>query len=115
MTDINTVTLTGTLAKDPATKTVGDTELTTANLSFAVKRKDGTKEAWIDVDAWGESPLKAMHEGEHVLVEGSLDRQSWKSKKSGEWQSKHSIRIRSVQALGPAAGPEEAAQDPVPF
>ena len=110
--DINQVTLGGTVS-GVYEKEIGDTALTTVNLTFMGPGKDGPKEHFIDLDFWGDGAAEAANlvEGVEIIVAGTLVRQAWK--KDDEWQSKHSIRATQILTNGDFS--EGTADDPPPF
>lgn len=116
---INTVAISGTINGDTREAQVGDTHVVETELAFMVPGKDGPKEQWVQLQGWGNigDALALIPEGSEVIVNGSLNRRSWKDKEDN-WQSRYSIRVLQIQELGgPHPGPEkaEAADDELPF
>ena len=76
MSDINRITLTGRVGKDPEFKTPGSSTL--ATFSLAVNQwmgKDRGEEAmWLQINIWGERSKVAeyIHKGMKLTIEGKL-------------------------------------------
>lgn len=120
MADINSIVITGTINDTMREQDVGDAHVVETELAFQVPGKDGPKEQWVQLQGWNDAgdELAKLHQGEHVIVQGSLNRRSWKDK-DDEWQSRYSIRVSKVQAMGPSIpteAPEPAGEEePLPF
>lgn len=100
--DINSITISGTISGDVREADVGDGHVVERELSFFTPGKDGPKEQWIQLQAWGKAvgdALAQAAEGEGVIVQGSLNRRAWKDKEDN-WQSRYSIRVVQIQELG---------------
>jgi len=100
--------LVGNLARDPETRTAGDSKVT--RLVVAVNDpylKD--KVSFIDAEAWGklgEICEKYLEKGRKVLVDGRLVQDIWE--KDGKSQSKIYVKADNVQFIG---GRNENPQD----
>ena len=101
MADLNTVTITGRLTKDPEMKT---TQSGKNVVSFSVA-VNGYKEgdvSYIDVTAWektAELISKYFNKGSRILISGQLQQRSWE--KDGKRQSKIEINVRDVVFIDP--------------
>jgi len=82
--NINVVTLTGNLTKDPELKTVGDQSL--AKLRLATNKSSKQDGQWVDspmyfdVDVWGRTAevcMDYLKRGSHIAISGRLDWREW--------------------------------------
>ena len=137
--DINSITLTGRLGKDPEIRhTSGGTAV--VNLAVAVnsydkREEDNTKTNWIDVVFFGKTAefiANKIAKGCRVAIQGQLDQAKWQNGQ-GENRQKHQIlgreftpidwaddnqasgtRQQSAPAAAPAPGPQDPNDD-IPF
>lgn len=115
MANVNTVTLSGNLTRDPETREVGDTSVTSLRLAVNGRRKDGDE--WVDVpnyfdvSVWGrygEVVAKYAGRGSHVTVEGALRWREWEA--DGGKRQAVDVVARSVD-LGGGTRNESSADD----
>lgn len=106
MMNINRVTLTGNLTKDPETKMVGENQLT--KLRVAVNGRKKVEGVWaddpnyFDVIIWGkqaENAAQYLSRGRGVAVDGRLNWREWETDDGSKRQSVE-IVAQSVQFLG---------------
>lgn len=105
--NFNRSILAGNLVADPEEKTLSKGNML-ANLRLAVneefKSRDGSEQKrvlFMDVVAWGrqaETCAKFLKKGSPILVEGTLQMDSWEDK-SGEKRSKVRLRADRVTFL----------------
>ena len=123
MMNINRVTITGNLTKDPEMKMVGENQLT--KLRVAVNGRKKVEGVWaddpnyFDVIVWGkqaENAAQYLSRGRGVAVDGRLNWREWETDDGGKRQSVE-IVAQSVQFLGgedrPAVEREVVASAPV--
>ncbi len=98
---INTVTLSGTVNKEHREADVGDSHVVETELAFTVPGKDGPKEQWVEIAAWGRlgETLARVPVGGEIIVSGALQRRAWKDKEE-KWQSRYSVKIGQIHELG---------------
>lgn len=114
--EINTVTLTGRLVKDPESKKVKDTDLCSFRMaSNRVFGKDkNEKNLFIDVDVWGGQAApcgKYLSKGSKVAITGTLCQDTWEGE-GGKKNSKIFIEANNVMFLD--AKPESEKTDAPP-
>jgi single stranded DNA-binding protein len=109
------------LTKDPESKPVGDKKLCIASAAYNVTRE---KSWFIDINSWDKSAEKFLKykKGDLVIVQGSLDIQSWEDK-NGNRRTKPLINCResmripkdnSLDDSAPASYQEEVVSyDPI--
>jgi single-strand DNA-binding protein len=103
---INQVNFTGNLTRDPETRQVGSSSVTSMTLANTKKYKSKDGEAkedtcFLDVEAWGktgELVAKYLTKGAGAYVEGSLVQQSWQDK-DGNKRSKVLIRADRIHFI----------------
>ena len=121
MASFNKVVLMGNLTKKPELREVGDSQV--CNMSMAINKSYINKQTdekvnkvtFVEISAWGktaENAAKYLDKGSPVLIEGSLQMQTWKDKTSGGNRSKLSVRAVSVQFLGSKPDAEKPAEAP---
>jgi single-strand DNA-binding protein len=96
---MNTVTLIGTLTKDPEMRKRGDNKV----CAMRVVESNGRKESplYINISAFGrqaETCEKYLSKGRHVAVTGQLRFREWESDEGGK-RSEHSIAADRVDFL----------------
>jgi single-strand DNA-binding protein len=67
----------------------------------------------IDIEAWGKSAeiiTDKLRKGDSLLVSGTIRRQDWDDKKTGEKRSKHVLSVNRFEFL-----PRGASTEEVPF
>ena len=112
----NKVTLSGHLHKTPEMKAIpttgGSLDLCEANLVYTTLRGDQEKEMYVDVEGFGEMAFELADVPAQIdlRVTGELIRAAWKSKKTGDWTSKHVIRLKKIEMLGEAKETESPIQ-----
>jgi single-strand DNA-binding protein len=122
MPDMNKTFLMGRLTRDPQTKQVGGTTLTTLGLATTdtyYDKQDQKKETtlFVDIDVWGnqgENAAKYLSKGSAVHIEGKLEFRTWDDGKTGEKRSKVSVRADRVQYLDPKPRGERAEAPAAP-
>ncbi len=108
MANINRVTITGNLTRDPEVKTL-DSGNSVGKLGVAVndRRKDNTGQ-WVDVPyyfdvtVWGkqaENCAQYLSQGSSVAVDGKLEWRSWEDNE-GNRRSAVGIVAQTVQFIG---------------
>ena len=110
--NINRVTVTGNLTRDPELRTIGSTGNSVCSLRIAVntRRKQGDqwvdKPNYFDVTVWGaqgENCATYLSKGRPVAVDGRLDWREWEAQDGNKRQSIEII-AESVQFLGSRDG-----------
>ena len=112
-TNINRVTITGNLTRDPELRsTPGGTAVCKLRVAVNTRRKDGQSGEWIDkpnyfdVTVWGaqgENCANYLSKGRPVAVDGRLEWREWESQDGGKRQAVEII-ADSVQFLGSRDG-----------
>ena len=106
--DINVVSITGRLTRDPEVKTVGSGK-TVVQLGVAVSgfKKDET--FFFDVLWWPAKPEHAgyFHKGNRVAISGSLKHERW-TDNNGQNQSRVKVNAQTVVSL--EKRPDDAGQ-----
>lgn len=101
---MNTLAISGNLTRDPETKQVGDTTVTSLRLAWDERRLNKATDEWesiphyFDVDVWGargENVARKCSQGSLVYVEGSLKYRQWEAE-DGSTRSAVSIKAREV-------------------
>lgn len=95
---MNTVSMTGTLTRDPELKG-GETKVCRMRLA---ELNGGESKLFITVAAFGRqaaSCKKHLAKGRHVAVSGRLRMREWEDEESGEKRSEHSIAADRVDFL----------------
>jgi single-strand DNA-binding protein len=105
---VNKVILLGRLGKDPETRNVGDSSVTSFSLATSEKWTDKRsgeikeKVQWHEISAWGrvgEIAAEYLSKGREVYIEGTLDYQSWDKKDGGGKGYKTVVKVLSLQLL----------------
>lgn len=107
MPNLNKVQLMGHLTRDPETKAVGETSVTTFGIATNHKWKSKTGEQKEEVyfgecQAWGtrgEAIARYVKKGDPLYVEGRLRLEQWDGK-DGTKQSRTRIEVEDFQFLG---------------
>jgi len=113
MSDVNTVVISGRLAKDPESRKIGDDEKLKVSFSVASNRRWGpTKEqedtCWVDIEVWGKLAQIAAdycRKGSVVTITGRLSQDKWTTD-DGQKRSKHYINATEI-SLGPKTATEK--------
>ena len=128
-TNINRVTITGNLTKDPELRTTpGGTSLCKLRVAVNSRRKDSSSGEWVDkpnyfdVTVWGaqgENCANYLYKGRPVAVDGRLDWREWEAQDGGGKRQAVEIIAESVQFLGarddnPGSGNGIQARSDVP-
>jgi single-strand DNA-binding protein len=95
----NRQTVAGYLGKDPESKTVGDTTVTTVSIAVGEKWKDKNgktqeKTEWFEFNFWGargEALAKFFKKGDGILAEGKTETRTYEDK-DGVKQYRRSVR-----------------------
>jgi len=112
--NINTVTLTGNLTRDPELRTAGETSV--CDLGLAVNDRVKKNGEWQDhanfltVTVWGkqaENCAKFLSKGSQAGISGKLRYESWE--KDGEKRSTVKVVAHDVQFLGSKNGDTQDA------
>lgn len=101
MADLNTVSISGRLTKDPEMKTT-TTGKNVVSFSVAVNGYKEGDTSFIDVTAWektAELISKYFSKGSRILLTGQLQQRSWG--KDGKRQSKIEINARDIVFIDP--------------
>ncbi|MGI8439428.1 MAG: single-stranded DNA-binding protein [Thermoleophilaceae bacterium] len=111
-TNINRVTLTGNLTRDPELRTTpSGTPVCSLRLAVNTRRKDGSGE-WVDkpnyfdVTIWGrqgENAAQYLEKGRPVALDGRLEWREWEDKEGNKRQNVE-IVADTVQFLGSREG-----------
>ena len=122
MSSYNKATLVGNLTRDVELKDAGGR--TVGNFALALnesyKGKDGEwvdKAVFVDVVAWerlAETCANHLNKGSQVLVEGSLQQDTWSDKESGKKRSAIKVRASRVVFLGAKPQANESGGVPAP-
>lgn len=110
MANINRVTITGNLTRDPEVRQTGS-GMTVCELGVAVnhRRKDQASDQWIEEPNYfnvvvfgsqGDNCAQYLSKGRPVAVDGRLKWSSWEDKNGGGKRSKVEIVAQTVQFLG---------------
>ena len=130
---MNKVILKGNLTRDPELREVpmGDSSTQVANFTVAVsryyKKKNGEREKateYIDCEAW-DSGAKSigdlLSKGDPVLIEGSIKKDTWDDKETGQKRSRTKIRVETFDKLfrkshtdEPVIVPDDIKNEPTP-
>lgn len=117
----NVVVLTGRLGKNPEVRATNNGK-SVASFSIAVDDGWGEKKKtdWWDIEAWdktAEAVGRLVTAGKRVTVTGSLKKDEWQDKNSGEKKSKTKIRAMSVDIIDFAEKNQAdgASDDDIPF
>ena len=113
----NLIQLTGNIAKNPETRTVGETTVTRARLihNETIRKADGTeveRVAAVDLDIWGkrgEAFAEHITSKVPVFIEGKLQLDQWEQ--DGEKRSRLLVRVDDWQFLAAKAGGDAAGKD----
>lgn len=110
MQNINSVTITGNLTRDPELRsTGGGTSVCQLRVAVNGRRKDGSSGEWVDkpnyfdvtvFGAQGENCANYLAKGRGVAVEGRLDWREWEAKDGSGKRQKVEIIANTVQFLG---------------
>src|SRR3954451_15058173 len=108
-TNINRVTVTGNLTRDPELRsTGGGTSVCSLRIAVNSRRKDGQSGQWVDkpnyfdVTVWGnqgENCAQYLSKGRPVAIDGRLDWREWEAQDGAKRQAVQ-IVAESVQFLG---------------
>ena len=120
MMNLNRVTITGNLTKDPELKMVGDSAL--AKMRVAVNGRKKMDNEWVDdanyfdVIVWGkqaENVAKYLAKGRGVAVDGRLNWREWETD-DGSKRQHTEIVAQSVQFLNGGEEPQPHQQQEAP-
>jgi single-strand DNA-binding protein len=113
-TNINRVTITGNLTRDPELRsTPGGTSVCKLRVAVNSRRKDGQTGEWVDkpnyfdVTVWGaqgENCANYLSKGRPVAVDGRLDWREWEAQDGSGKRQAVEIIADSVQFLGSREG-----------
>lgn len=104
---MNTLAISGNLTRDPETKQVGDTTVTSLRLAWDERRLNKTTDEWesvphyFDVDVWGargENVARKCSQGSLVYVEGSLKYRQWEAE---DGSTRSAVSIKAKEVSGP--------------
>lgn len=121
MSDINNVSLTGRLTRDPELRvTAGGTQLLSFTLAFNTSVRNRQTGEWdergnfIDCTMFGkraEALLNFLAKGQKVAIAGKLRYATWD--KDGQRHSKLDLIVDEIEFLGQRQGAAQPAQAPV--
>jgi len=99
--DLNQCNFIGRLGKDPESRSVGDTSVTSFSIAvgWKTKQKEGTE--WINCNAWGklgEICQQYLRKGSQVLIQGAMQTREYE--KDGSKRYSTEIRVDNMQMLG---------------
>lgn len=112
MPDLNTVTITGNLTRDPELRTVGGNNTSVCDLRVAVNGREKQGDQWVDranyfdVTIWGRQGENAhtyLEKGRPVAITGELRWREWTDKDGGKRQGV-SITADTVKFLSNGNG-----------
>ena len=118
--NINRVTVTGNLTRDPELRTIGSTGNSVCSLRIAVntRRKQGDqwvdKPNYFDVTVWGaqgQNCAQYLSKGRPVAIDGRLEWREWEAQDGAKRQAVEVV-AESVQFLGGRQDSEAAAYVP---
>jgi single-strand DNA-binding protein len=122
-TNINRVTLTGNLTRDPELRsTPSGTSVCSLRIASNTRRKDGTSGEWVDkpnyfsVTVWGahgENCARFLTKGRPVAIDGRLDWREWTGQDDTKRESVEII-ADTVQFLGSAPETNGSGDAPTP-
>lgn len=120
MSDINNVSLTGRLTRDPELRvTAGGTQLLSFTLAFSTSVRNRQTGEWdergnyIDCTMFGkraEALLNFLAKGQKVAIAGKLRYATWD--KDGQRHSKLDLIVDEIEFLGQRQGAAQPAQAP---
>ena len=122
--NINRVTLTGNLTRDPENREVGGTTVGSLRLAVNASRKNQSGEwedrpNYFDVTVWGPLAVncgKYLAKGSKVAVDGRLEWQEWE--KDGQKRQAVKVVAQTVEFLSSSQGDQTgaaAADEEIPF
>ncbi len=122
-TNINRVTMTGNLTKDPELRSLpSGTAVCELRIACNTRRKDQSSGEWVDkpnffnVTVWGaqgENAARYLHKGRPVAIDGRLDWREWEDQEGNKRQAV-SIIADTVQFLGsPNRGSQFSEDAPI--
>jgi single-strand DNA-binding protein len=112
MSSYNRTILMGNLTRDPETRAVGETSVTSFTLAVNKRYKDKSgnwtdRASFIDCKLWGargEAFAKYLSKGDPALVEGSLEQETWEDKDTGAKRSKIILDVQNFEFVGGGQG-----------
>jgi single-strand DNA-binding protein len=122
---LNQVNISGRLARDPETRSVGNSTVTNFTLGVSEKYKDRQtgeqkeKTAWVRVVAWGKTGEIAAEasKGDEVVITGKLETRTWEDKDKNKRESTE-VNAFAVFVIGKRNAQKASAKpkgDPNPF
>ncbi|HET7416187.1 MAG TPA: single-stranded DNA-binding protein [Solirubrobacterales bacterium] len=121
MQDINTITVSGRLTRDPELRHVGADKIAKTTARLAIQRPNGKEAedrgaAFIDVDIWrgnAEALCRYQGKGKKIAVEGRIEHEQWE--KDGDKRQRTFIVAERVHYLEKADNaPADGAGEPAP-
>lgn len=110
MSNINRVTITGNLTRDPELRALpSGTSVCELGVAVNHRRKDNSTDQWVEepnyfnvvvFGAQGDNCAQYLSKGRPVAVDGRLRWSSWEDKNGGGKRSKVEIVAQTVQFLG---------------
>lgn len=95
MADLNVVIMQGRLVRDPETRDVGQSSVTSFGIAlgrkFKVNGEEREETAFVDCIAWaqsGQTIQKFFSKGKPICIRGRLKTESWDDKTTGKKRSK---------------------------
>ncbi len=109
-TNINRVTLTGNLTRDPELRsTPSGFQICELRVAVNTRRKDNQSGEWVDKPNYfdvkifgrqGENASQYLSKGRPVAIDGRLDWSEWQDKDTGKNRQKVEIVAENIQFLG---------------
>jgi single-strand DNA-binding protein len=97
MSDLNSVTLSGRLTRDPEFKTIKDTDILEFSIASSEKYKDDERTVFIDCTVFGTraEPLsRFLTKGKQISLTGRLRQDNWE--KDGQKRSKIHLVVEEL-------------------
>ena len=106
------VTIHGNLTRDPETRSVGSTSVT--SFSVAVNEswtdKEGNKKenvVFFNCEAWGKTGevlAKYLTKGNQILIDGKIAVDTWDDKETGQKKERFKVRVENFSFCGGGSG-----------
>lgn len=91
MSNLNSITVSGNLGRDPELKYLAnDKKVTKSSIAVALYSPDAKRTMWLDVEIWGaqaEAFKNYCSKGDRITVSGSLDVDVWTDRNNVEQKS----------------------------
>ena len=106
MSDVNSVTISGRLTRDPELR---QTKSGANVASFRLANNLAKKTNFFDVSVWGRSAetiAEYVNKGRWISVTGRMEQREWKDKETGQNRTAYSIVTDNFTFLGPRKSEE---------